>query len=411
MNPLSSYSSSGASGYEWKGRGQNLSVVGSSIVGSNTTASIILTGYLREPLFTTYNNGSGSINDQHSGMWLISQENININFQSDLFNNMIAYFSPSTALTLNFGTVSFNSNANLKLRYLQATSKQFTELPKSMVYKIPYYILNRTSIGTVANKSLVPAFQFPAISLSVVPEKIFIFAKSNQLVSASCAIPDTYLKILSCNISFNNSQYFFSGADSSDLFEASKRNGLNVPRACFLQEQLNERAVVLSKSYGCGSVFVVDCVRDLGLSASDLTVGSAGKFVLSLNNLSFYNNTDTTMNNVDCNVIVQNSGVLQRTDSTYTAYTFTTTDAMVQESKKLAPVPQHDLMNLHRSDGFSGGNIYKRIIHKGKKLGDKYMAFYKKHKNAIDKVHSMLMSRGEEAPVGEGMRRHSRLYQ
>jgi hypothetical protein len=403
LNPLESVSTANQSKYNWKPRTNNLTLdtvnypTTSYTIPALTTATIYLTGSIYEELVSVFNNCSGGVQETPA-MFGIQGENIQINYVSDLFNNMIAYYNIN-GCTLLSGSVNiaYQTAITLQLKYITPLPSMISMIPMNQVYRYPDYnvFVNQIAPSVVGGAS-TGNFTSPVVSLSTIPDRILIYCKES-VASASCSVPDKYLAVQNLQVSFNNSNYNFSGAQVDDFYNISRRNGLQMSRSCFRQDLLNDRCQINGNLYGSGGPIVIRPSFDLGL-AENMSTGVGGRFTLQITG-SFVNNTQTTFNNVQLYVVAVNVGVLMRNGTEYMNYLLNVNENSLLNARELPAISQAVLDNEPKSDGFQGAGGLRSYLRKAHNMKNKYHA-----------VSNLLKSRGGIALGGESMGGRSRIY-
>jgi hypothetical protein len=161
--------------------------------------------------------------------------------------------------------------------------------------------------GTLSSAQLTST----SLQLNVIPDKILIFARipmSQQTIQNT----DTFMKINSISVSFNNVSGLLSAAQPQDLYKMSVMNGSNQSWAEFVGYTSNTRLNGLTTdgypnlTGTGGSLLVIDPAKNFNLP-DFLSNGSLGQFQLQFN-LNVSNQYDVAFNPEIC-VICCNSGI------------------------------------------------------------------------------------------------------
>jgi len=362
LNPLASYSSSIQGDGIYKPRTLNYSIVSGNAISANATGAVVVSLNFYEPLVSPF---SSIAKKDGEGLYAINGETINVNYITDLFNNMFAYYAPD-GLTPGATTVSFGNILTLNCIYLTPYAEMSNQLPHQSVYHYNYYQTFTNAIGAFPSSSSQITVASQTISVTNVPSKILIYARlsdGNRLAS----IPDTYLNILRAQISFDNGQNVLQGANADQLYDISVRNGLVMPRAVWKQQALNT-SISPPALYGCGSILVVDPVLDCSVRP-DITTASPGRFVIQVPSLIVQNNTGIDLAGCSLFVVCVNNAVLERNGSEYTSRLLSMPSALFESAKELPAVSQALFADQKHDNMFLGGGKVSDFFKKALKLG------------------------------------------
>lgn len=133
---------------------------------------------------------------------------------------------PSNQNPATLSAVSVNfSNPVLLFKYI--TPSLLQRLPRSISY--PYFSVDR--YPTTSNISFAPnssqILQSNNIQLKSIPRKIYIFAR-RQNMDETFSTTDTYFAINNISLNWNNESGLLSSATQQDLYNISKKNGVNL---------------------------------------------------------------------------------------------------------------------------------------------------------------------------------------
>lgn len=353
LTPIGPYTNTLLGDGVFKPRSLGYTVTGNTIA-AGATAAVTITVPLYEPLITPFCNISSK---NRRGLYAITGEIVNIQWVSDLFNNMFAFDAP-TNITLNSATVGVGANATLYTIYLTPQEGYFPEIPRESVYPYNDYSIFSNDIGPCNAGATLAGVTSQVVNFTNIPQKILVYARLSNNARTS-STPDKYLKISRVNAVFDNGLPQLSNATTDQLYDVSKRNGLQMPRAAFAQRCLNEALVAASGAqplYGCGSVLALDPALDLGLRYESAS-GSAGRYIFQVT-LDLTNETDLNFSAVTLFVVGINSAVLERVGTEYRNYLISLPVDVLAEAKALAPVDHQTYMDAKHSNAFlSGGGI------------------------------------------------------
>jgi hypothetical protein len=354
FSPLQPYNVTLAGDGVYKPRTLQLDVSQNDISG-NSTGQVVITATYYEPLISPFCNVSS---DDARALYAITGELITINFVPDLFNNMFAYDIP-TGLTLSSSSVDLTTvNPVLRCIYLTPKEDTIAQVPRSSIYQYNDYSIFQNTIasGVVAGGTL-SGVSSQVVNFTNLPSKILVYARLSNNARTS-ETPDKYLALTGLQVTFDNGLPQLAGATPDQLYDISKRNAIQMPRACWKQEELNSAVSATQGGlYGCGSVLILDPALDLGIRPSD-TQGSGGRYIFQVQNATFKNFTETNFGSITLYVVGINSAVLERVGSQYRNYLLTTPPDIINEIKSLAPISYKMYMRSnHANSFFMGGGI------------------------------------------------------
>ena len=393
VTPLASYSSTIQGDGVFKPRTIGYTVANNSVAGG-ATSTVTVTARLWEPLISPFN----TISKQDArGLYAITGETITVKFISDL-GQMFALFAPPN-LTVNSYQVTFpTGSAALRLQYLQGYKDEQNEIPYSSVY--PYMDMSQLfsqSIGPVIANSGLIQVTTPVCTFNNIPHKILILCRQKDLPAGALALstPDKYLAIRNASVEFDNANPVLSNANARQLWELSTRNGLVMPRAAWLQQQLNATAVPVvpppGALFGCGSVLVLDPALNLNLAPGKAN-SSKGKYVFQAN-LQVENATGTAFS--ECNVFVLGlqAAQLERVGGEYRNYLLTLPEDVMAHAKAIDPITHQQYLDAGHSNGFlSGGGLgdwFKRAFSSAKQTASKVASWVGDHQDQLKKGYEL----------------------
>ena len=417
INPLASYSAVPAGDGIYKPRTLKLKVevsvdgivfVESVVIPTlavDYTVRITFTAY--EPLISPFNNIS---KDDSRCLFSITGELINIQWVSQLWDNMFAFVAPA-GITVNSSSVSLGTQATLNCIYLTPKEDTIAQIPRSSVYQYNDYSIFTNAVnggqpvlaGTTLNN-----VSSQVVNFTNMPQKILVYARLSN-GSRTTATPDKYLKIRSLQVSYDNGLPQFAGASPDQLYDISTRNNLVMPRSAFKQEKLNYLNEVEDALYGCGSLMVIDPCLDLGVRPSD-TTGSGGRYIFQLQNSIFENATEIDFASVTLYVVGVNSAVLERVGSQYRNYLLTTPPDIVNQIKSLSPISYKSYMRASHANSFLMGGGVGDWFKKAYNFGTRAYDFAKKNAEPLKGIYQgvkSIMGKGYETEGGD---RGSRLF-
>lgn len=385
FNPLNPYSTTLAGDGVYKPRTTGWRISGgSNVVAPNSNGTVNITCDFYEPLITPFNNVSKK---ERQGLYAITGELLNINWVSDLFNNVFA-FNPYL-VTIVSSVVTFTNSAQLNLIYLTPKENTIVEIPRESAYPYNQYsIFSNTITQGVPVMPHTPLVNVNSqiVSFTNLPAKVLVYARLSN-GARTCETPDKYLSISNINLTFDNGAPQLNGANNNQLYDISVRNGLVMPRQCFRGDSLSESILSQPKLFGCGSVLVLDPCLDFGIKAGD-SIGTGGRYIFQVNNAQFLNNTDTAFPQITLYVIGVTNALLKRVGSMYTNDLLTTPPGIVDLARALPSVSHSDYMEAKHSNAFLGSGIgdwFKKTYDMGTRAYD----WANKNKDNLTKAYNV----------------------
>lgn len=412
LNPIASYSSTIAGDGIYKPRTLNLKVevsadgitwVAGVVIPANAVNYYVrITAQLYEPLITPFNNISSM---DARCLYAITGELINIQWVSQLWDNMFAYYTPA-GLEITSSAVSLGTQATLNCIYLTPKEDTIAQIPRESIYHYNDYSIFTNAVNggqPIAGGQILYNVASQVVNFTNLPQKILVYVRLSN-GSRTTETPDKYLKLQSLQVSFDNGLPQFAGATPSQLYDISKRNGLQMPRACFQQEALNYLNEVDGELYGCGSVMVIDPCLDLGIRPSD-TTGSGGRYIFQLQNSTFVNATDTEFTSATLYVVGVNSAVLERVGSQYRNYLLTTPPDVINQVRSLPPISLKMYNRSAHANSFLMGGGIGDWFKKAYSMGTRAYDFAKKHQGEAKQIYDIA-----KTALGKGVDRGTRLF-
>lgn len=199
-----------------------------------------------EPLFLSpFYSGYG---DQVEALVNINQLNITMRWSSNLRKIMSHSSLGSVIGNLD---VSFYQNPEILLNYLSPDLTQMLPVVQTLPYsQFQEYIRPAGTIGIGASTTLLS----DAVKLSMIPERMYLFVRHSR-TSMTENDSDAFLKINRVRITWNNQSSLLGTASPQELYEISKRNGLDMTYPQFQKFR--------------GSVFCCQFGKDIGLLDSE----------------------------------------------------------------------------------------------------------------------------------------------
>jgi len=314
-NPLSGYGSSTTGSDENRGFDDvpnapynNSNAWVEILNNTDTEAEVVIR--VREPLWLApFSTGKG----EHKGFNNVQTFTINLTFNAGLSR----VWSHMAIPEVNFTNVQVQMGSGFKAD----GSFDFDPIPPRLeciyhtpdpLYKVPdvlqydYYEIIRYSTqgkalgqaGSVAPNPLPDDIGKKSnnIILNSIPHKILIYAKrqdSDLFGQDGYLYSDTYLRLDGLNILFNNKSGICSQMSEYQLYQMSRKNGLNMSYQDW---------------YVAGSPIIVSPASDFGMNNSSETNGVQGQYNFQVT-VNVHNQTENALT-YDLNIIVISEGIL-----------------------------------------------------------------------------------------------------
>ncbi len=246
----------------------DVQIISNPVVGAGNAATAVVRFSATEPLLL-----SPFLNGNDNNIAFIGVQTLTLQFN---LTNLARIWSHSAgngdAGTITTTAVTFYQAPELLLNFITPSSLQ--EIPRSNVYSynnVDVYPTDFTSIAAGATTTI----NSQNIQLNYIPKRIYIFVRRSDATS-TISTTDTFLRINSCNINFDNVSGVLSGANSKQLYELSKNSGLNLTWTEWNQH--------------IGSILVLDVGRSIMLQdpteAPSLTTTKQFQVQLSVTNIN-----------------------------------------------------------------------------------------------------------------------------
>jgi len=292
------------------------------------------------------------------------------------------------------------SDAQLWVEYISPSA--LMEIPKQVSYS--YYEVQRfiTNGGDAVAYGGMTTVNSDNIQLKVVPKLIYMAVRPVQGLKKYYN-PDCYFRINKANINFANTVGLLSSASDYNLYQISKKNGLNYEYRQWhgkfgsLNKGTNTGAAIAS---GCGSILLVNPAEDFGLP-DELASGVMGSFNLQVQlQVECINPGQTAASaNYELIIIPINEGQLS-IDVAGTGSVVTqvgcVSEADVLKSETRPYVDYNEL------NGLVGGDWFGKIMSYAKKLPGVVHGAAKVLPQISDGLKSMGMGHGAGLGAGHG---------
>ena len=376
-NPLSGYQDgANASGY-----GESFTPLRGDygLVMTSTSTAGQVTGIILQPIFMPclskhFDASLGFCNLKSIDLVLNLSSNLGRIWSQDSFN------TPLTTITVNMCSsivagIVVPSPPSLFNKY--TTCPDY--VPRDLTYSNQDIQRFSTSMGSILSGGSIPLFPSTNIQLGCVPSNILVFARSSNS-SLTYASTDTFLNISNVSITWNNNSGILSSATELQLFQMSKKNGLDSSWTQWQGQTLSGNAIGATSTLvgTVGSCMMLSFGDQILLNTSDGDyVGKIGSYNLTVQ-ATFNNRFSYTVNNPMMYVIVI-------TPSKIIIHADGHVDSVLGTSGEQGEyMSYHELMK-HYGGRSSFSDIVKKVVGYLKPIHD----FVKEHK-LISSVASMI---------------------
>lgn len=289
------------------------------------TIRVILT----EPIFMSpFLSGYGR---QSEGFVNVNQMNLNWRWKSDL-SQMLSHSSLGNAITA--VSVSMYQAPELLVNYLTPDLMELIpQLQTLPLTKQNEYLKTYDGIADGASQLMIS----DSIKLSQIPRKLFLFARHKRSTSTH-ATSDSFLKIDNLNVLWNNQSGLLSNASEQQLYEISRRNGLNLSYGSWSKYR--------------GGVMCIEFGKDIGLLDSEAP-GVQGQYTISVQMRT--TNVSGAVFDAEFFMVFLYEGTFSVFENGARASLGNLTQEMVLASK------QSDEMDYHQYTDLSGGSFWTEL--------------------------------------------------
>ena len=187
------------------------------VVDAKTARYVTVEGLLLSPFYSGLGN-------QEEGFVNINQLDIQMRFKSDMSlfwsTDATRATNPQTAIS-----VSFYQAPEMLMTYITPDLTQ--QMPPIQVLDYHKQLDYVKPVGEIKAGATNNNIQLDTIRLSQIPDRVYLFGQ-RQKQDRNFGTSDAWLRINSVNVLWNNQSGLLSNADSSQLYEISVRNGLNM---------------------------------------------------------------------------------------------------------------------------------------------------------------------------------------
>jgi len=270
----------------------------------------------------------------------------NMNIQMNISDAIRVWRTARNFLTVGANAgVSVQSFQGSKLTFQFLTPHSNLLLPSRNV--VPYYELPRylSSPGVAFAANETKSIQSNTIALNQIPDKLFIIVRKPMSAQLN-QDTDSFFKINTVSINFNNSSGILSSSNIQDLYRFSVESGSNQSWYEFSGQALRSNAITGNGASvnTTGSLLVLEFGRHIQLTESFYAPGSLGNFSLQVN-VNCTNNSGGAITPEIC-LITMNSGCFISERGTSQTYTALLSKADVLEAGKMEPYKRSDVRRL-----------------------------------------------------------------
>lgn len=272
----------------------------------------------------------------------INQLNINYRWTQNL--SKILSHSNLTSV-LNVTSVTMYKAPELLVTYITPSSDQLLPALQTLPYhKTLDFIKSQNNIAPGETRQYIS----DAIKLSQIPESLYFFVRRNRGTSNQNTT-DSYCRIDNVNIQWNNQSGLLSTASSEQLFEISKRNGLNMS----YQQYSKYRGSIIKVKFG----------ENIGLEQAE-AIGVQGQYLITLT-ITYTNVSTEPLVSPEAMLIFMQTGTIQIAENMARASLGILTRDIVLATKGNGRELAHaDYMNLQGGSFMSGlKSFFNKISH------------------------------------------------
>ena len=351
-NPLATYADSNSGADEGRG-GFPMQII------SNTAGSAQVSAVLTEPLFLSpflfgFGDSSGFIGMQTMDFtmtWLSS------------LNRMWSHIDHDNISNFQVSSVSFGQP---QLLFTYITPKELQSIPRALT--LPYFTVDRyytaSGLSVVPNQSIT--INSNNIQLNSIPRRMYISmrrqnadlygtgnSQSSPVIYPGCYYTDTFFSISNISVNWNNYSGLLSSATQQDLYNISKKNGVNLSWTQWSGGPTTESGISSNLIKGTvGSVLCLEFGTDIGLSDTEAP-GLLGTYQLQMNVTGTNVDQIQTIVNPQLLIIVVSEG----------SFTVINQNAVTQ----IGVVTKQDVLDAHHIPGINYHTV--RAVH-GADFGD-----------------------------------------
>lgn len=219
-----------------------------------TTFRLVVT----EPLMLSpFYQGLGP---QQEGFVNVNQFNISLRFKSDV-SRVLSHSSSGNPITT--AAVTFYQFPEILTTFITPDLTQQIPTLQVLPYHKPQDYIK--SVATLTSNATARVIS-DTIKLSQIPRRMYLFCRRSRSTS-TFSTSDSFLGIEGLSILWNNQSGLFSSSTPQDLFEISRRNGLNISYPAWSKYR--------------GGVMCIEFGKDIGLADNEAP-GVVGQYTIQV---------------------------------------------------------------------------------------------------------------------------------
>jgi hypothetical protein len=366
-NPLSAF---GESTYDPRG-GFPIEVIDARTIRVVVTEPILMSPFL------------SGMSKQDEGFVNVNQLNISYRWKSDL-SQILSHASSGNAITT-VGVTMYQAPEILTTFITPDLTQPIPQLQVLPYHKSQDYIKAVAPLADGASTRVIS----DSIKLSQIPRKLYLFCR-HQRSTATQDTSDSFLRIDGLSVLWNNQSGLFSSATEQDLFEISKRNGLNLSYPSWRKYR--------------GGVFCLEFGKDIGLLDNEAP-GVQGQYTVQIQ-MDVTNVSGDTFTPEFYQVFLM-EGTFSLAENMGRASLGNLTQQAVLASKEAPEMDYHHYQNLQGGSFWSSlknfVNKVSRGVQKGVGIAEKFAPAVVGAFPELAPIASALPMVGKVAGVARGM--------
>ena len=330
---------------------------------TNTTADIEFD--FCEPLMVSPLHFNKSLANGFIG---VKNLNVVIQWKSNLINSMWSRNEDDGAFDT--ALVTFVGAPELLIRNITPSELTMQDLPEHSVYPFHHIQNFQTSLPVVAAGASDTRTN-ESIQVSVIPRRMFIYVMK-EISEESYNKTDSFFAIEAISINFANRSGLLSSASKRDLYNISKKNGVNLTWREWSGD--NGHAIVGSDNEltGVGGVLCLYIPEDLTLFNSDiLAPGVVEKTNLQIT-ITYKNLHPTDAITPRLMIVTQTDGIFTIQNGLSYQQTGIVSQDDVLNSRMMQGIEYEDVLDIYGGDLFSGIKSFVKKIPGAIKKGVKF---------------------------------------
>ena len=254
----------------------------------------------------------------------------------------------------------------LLIRYV--TPKNNMVISPNMPITYPYYDVARyiTSWSTI-NSGVSTTMTANNIQLNSIPHRILVYVRNqNQTLQSSSVFSDTYFQIKAMNVQFMNRAGLLSSASPYELYQMSKKNGLNMNWTQWSGGPVSNSALGVTGSFSpiptIGGVVIINPSLDFGLAPLEAN-GKMEQIMLQF---------QLTVQNISANPITPEIYIVIIQEGTFTIRGLGSSETQIGviSSRDILDASKSPFVNFHDIMDPEGGDFWTGLKNFGSKIND-----------------------------------------